>query len=218
MMRFAFSFVALAALTACSPQVPNSAAGVGFGDYDSYEAQREAQLSGAPTPQTTVLPPESTGVPTADAATATTAPAAISPVAPARVASNNPDISDEQDFGAVSGRESIESDAARLAALREQYQVVEPTALPSRSGSGGPNIVEYALSSTNVPGQSVYRRSVLRVTDFNRNCVRYTSSDKAQEAFLKSGGPERDKLNLDPDGDGFACDWDPTPFRRAVGQ
>jgi hypothetical protein len=32
---------------------------------------------------------------------------------------------------------------------------------------------------------------------------------------LSNGGPERDRLGLDPDGDGFACYWDPTPFRLA---
>ena len=131
---------------------------------------------------------------------------------------NNPGISDEQDFSAVSSRESIESDAARLAAQREQYQVIEPTAVPSRSGAGGPNIVEYALSTSNVPGQAIYRRSALRLSDYNRNCVKYASSDLAQEAFLKAGGPEKDRLNLDPDGDGFACQWDPTPFRTALGR
>ena len=38
----------------------------------------------------------------------------------------------------------------------------------------------------------------------------------AQEEFLRTGGPERDKLGVDPDGDGFACAWDPRPFRTAL--
>jgi hypothetical protein len=33
---------------------------------------------------------------------------------------------------------------------------------------------------------------------------------------LANGGPERDKEGLDPDGDGFACGWDPRPFRSAL--
>ena len=41
-------------------------------------------------------------------------------------------------------------------------------------------------------------------------------ADQAQSAFLDSGGPEKDRKGLDPDGDGFACGWDPTPFRNAV--
>ena len=35
----------------------------------------------------------------------------------------------------------------------------------------------------------------------------------AAEAFLKAGGPQRDSKKLDPDGDGFACGFDPTPFQ-----
>ena len=47
---------ALLALVACSPEVPNSAAppqGVGFGDYNAYQAEsarREAMLAGRPLP------------------------------------------------------------------------------------------------------------------------------------------------------------------------
>lgn len=217
-MRFIVPMIAAATLAACSPQVPNSAAGVGFGDYDTYQRQRDAELAGATAQPTTVRPPETPAAQTAGAAPAAPAQPAPQPAPPAQVAANssNPGISDEQDFSAVSSRESIESDAARLAAQREQYQVVQPTAVPSRSGAGGPNIVEYALSTTNLPGQAIYSRNRMRLSDFNRNCVRYTSGDKAQEAFLKAGGPKRDKLNLDPDGDGFACNWDPTPFRNAL--
>ncbi len=32
-----------------------------------------------------------------------------------------------------------------------------------------------------------------------------------------AGGPERDQFGIDPDGDGYACRWDPSPFRKAVG-
>ena len=44
-------------------------------------------------------------------------------------------------------------------------------------------------------------------------CARYGSPDLAQQAFLAAGGPDRDRRGLDPDGDGFACAWDPRPFR-----
>jgi len=130
---------------------------------------------------------------------------------------NNPGISDEQDFSAVSSRESIESDRERLAAQGQAYQVVQPKALPQRSGSKDPSIVEFALATSNAVGQSLYRRSGLAAESrFVRNCAKYTSSDVAQIDFLASGGPERDRKGLDPDGDGFACYWDPAPFRQAV--
>ena len=129
---------------------------------------------------------------------------------------DNPGISDEQDFDAVSERQSIESDAARLAANRQQYEVVAPEALPRRSGAQQPNIVAYALSTSHPRGTRVYRRVGLNAqSKFERNCAAYASNDQAQIDFLARGGPQRDRKGLDPDGDGFACSWDPTPFRRA---
>ncbi len=126
-------------------------------------------------------------------------------------------ISDEQDFKAVSSRQSIESDRERLARQRAQYVEIAPTALPQRSGSSGTNIVSYALSASNQLGEKVYRRSpIVTRGGFERACAKYPSPDLAQIAFLQRGGPERDALGVDPDGDGFACYWDPTPFRRSV--
>ena len=122
-------------------------------------------------------------------------------------------ISDEQDFAAVSARESIESDAERIARARAQYQVVQPGALPERTGAAGPNIVAFALATSHAPGTPMYRRSAFGTRDPMANCGRYTSADLAQEAFLAAGGPERDPQRLDPDGDGFVCGWDPRPFR-----
>jgi hypothetical protein len=126
---------------------------------------------------------------------------------------NHTTISDEQDFGAVSARETIESDKERIARNRANYEVVQPTALPQRTGNTGPNIVAFALSTTHAPGTPVYRRSGFGGK--GAACARYGSSDLAQEAFLAEGGPERDRKGLDPDGDGFACGWDPRPFRAA---
>ena len=143
------------------------------------------------------------------------APAGIA-VESGEMARVNGGISDEQDFEAVAGRETIESDAQRIARNRAQYVVVEPTALPERTGSSGPNIVEYAIATTNAVGQPMYSRSSIRLTSPEAACRRYKSPDLAQEAFLNSGGPTRDPKGLDPDGDGFACAWDPRPFRAAL--
>lgn len=123
-------------------------------------------------------------------------------------------LSDENDFEAVASRQSIESDAQRLEQNRSTYRVIEPTDLPIRPGSNQPNIVEYALQTTNPLRASLYGRGPFaseRLTIVN--CNRFESSSKAQEAFLSKGGPTLDRLGLDPDGDGFACAWDPTPFR-----
>lgn len=223
------AMAALATLAACAPSVPDSAPqGPAFGGYQdptSYRAARDAELNGTTLPSgETAVPPGAApsapagveGDPTLTAA-ATALGAASPPPTEARVPSlNNPTISDEQDFGAVSNRESIETDAERLRAQREARVVVAPTAVPTRPNSG-PNIVQYALTTQNIVGQKLYSRGPFTSqARFERACAGYASPDLAQEAFLQAGGPERDRLKLDPDGDGFACSWNPAPFRRAA--
>jgi hypothetical protein len=143
------------------------------------------------------------------------APAGIA-VQTGEVVISNSGISDEQDFDAVAARETIASDAERIARNRAQYLQIEPTALPERSGSNGPNIVEYAINTSNGLGEPLYNRSSIRLTSPEAACKRFRTADLAQEAFLRAGGPERDPRGLDPDGDGFACAWDPRPFRTAL--
>lgn len=250
-------------LAACAPRVPDSAAGVGFGDYNSY--MREQAASAARQPVVPVTPlaqapsafspdiaaaaiDRATGVQDPNQPVFATAAPSLDPVntplttavqptytqpvaggaldpnrprgdAPTNIQTesgemvhNNTGISDEQDFSAVSSRETIESDKERIARNRAQYQVVQPTAIPQRTATG-PNIVEFALATTHNPGTQMYTRSSLRLTDPAVACGRYGSSDLAQQAFLEAGGPKRDRKGLDPDGDGFACSWDPRPFR-----
>ena len=131
---------------------------------------------------------------------------------------DNPRISDEQNFDVVAGRESLESDAQRLQQQRLTRQEVAPVPVPERTTSGRPNVVAYALSTQNRVGEPLYSRSgSSSSSQFQRNCARYATADQAQEEFLAQGGPERDRRGLDPDGDGFACFWDPSPFRAARG-
>ncbi len=226
-------------LSACTPPLPESGAqGVGFQDYGIYLNQQSRVAAGAA--PVTVVPPGSGFSPDGVAAAidradgkqvGTAAPTVFDPNDPNRPRGNAPvgiqtqageiqtgngAISDEQDFGAVSSRESIESDKARIERNRSQYVVVQPGALPQRPGDTGPNIVEYALATTHAPGVQLHKRSSFRSTDPAAACARYGAPDLAQEAFLAKGGPEKDKLGLDPDGDGFACSWDPRPFRSAL--
>lgn len=214
-IRAALAAFGLAALAACAPAVPDSGRGVGFSDYTEFQRQQiareQALIANAQRPpQTAITPPLSDG-----AAVAADAVAALGQTGGAGV--NNPGISDEQSFEAVSARETIESDAERLARQRAQYQVIQPTAVPERSGDTGPNIVAFALSTTHAVGTPVYPRSGGgNPSTTARNCASYASPDLAQQDFLARGGPERDRRRLDPDGDGFACNWDPTPFRLAV--
>ncbi|MCG6884240.1 MAG: hypothetical protein LJE62_10855 [Silicimonas sp.] len=216
--------VAVLALAGCGSTVPDSnpnARGVGFGDYGAYEAQRaarDAQLearAAVPISEEVMIAQETQDVLNRTAA----APAPVATVAVAPLGGENSNISDEQDFAAVSSRESIESDRERLARQRETFQVAQPEAVPDRpTGRAAPNIVTYALTTSNPVGRPVYNRSSRYNEDrYRRSCAEFTSSDQAQAAFLASGGPERDRRGLDPDGDGFACFWDPSPFRTARG-
>ncbi|KJS40151.1 MAG: hypothetical protein VR71_24100 [Roseovarius sp. BRH_c41] len=241
-MRFTLGLVALVALVACAPAVPDSGAGVGFEDYGTYErekAAREAALAqGALPPPDAVStePLNATGQAmsagtddaaaiAADARAALDAAAANSGEVPLQASPSNPPpavenaagISEENNFDAVGAERSIEEDAARIANNRAQYQVVQPQAIGSRPSDVGPNIVEYALSSKHAVGTPVYRRMGLSASSkFERNCAQYPSADQAQLDFLRRGGPEKDRQGLDPDGDGYACGWDPRPYRNAV--
>ncbi|WP_425043750.1 hypothetical protein [Primorskyibacter sp. S87] len=146
------------------------------------------------------------------------APVQANPSNPAPALVSNPGISDENDFAAVSARQSIESDAERISRNRAQYEVVAPTTVPDRPGDAGPNVVNYALSTKHPKGTQLYKRVGFNLqAKAQRKCATYASADQAQVAFLQKGGPEKDRVGLDPDGDGYACGWDPSPFRNAVG-
>ncbi|MDT0682786.1 hypothetical protein RM543_08810 [Roseicyclus sp. F158] len=231
------ALIALAALalSACQPAVPDSAAQ--FDDRVSFETARAGQATGS----LPVLPPEATGAPAvnssdvdglsssdlaaagigAQGSTSTSSyppPEAVvvEPVPGAVISPpGSAELSDEQNFKAVAERETIESDAERLERQRAQYRQVQPGQLPQRTGEGGPNIVAYALQTSNSVGQPLYRRMFASADKARRNCANYPSPDVAQRDFLARGGPQRDRLGIDPDGDGFACSWDPSGFRAA---
>ena len=131
------------------------------------------------------------------------------------LALNHPKISDTQNFSAVTAKLTPKQDEALLAEQRKQFKVIQPTALPKRVKTI--SVVQYALSTANSVGEKKYSRfNPLGARLAVRNCARYDESDQAQLAFLRAGGPRRDPLNLDPDGDGFACDWSPDTYRKLV--
>ena len=161
-MRVHVIVVAALGLAACAPTVPDSGAGVGFQDYNTYLRSREAGVT-PPTPTAPLSGFSADGAAAAiDKADGIAPPAAQTPyVAPtytpptdgARARGNAPagiqettsemdpapqaGVSDEQDFQAVKQRETIESDKARIERNRAQYQVDQPTALPTRPGDTG---------------------------------------------------------------------------------
>ncbi|MEM8849762.1 MAG: hypothetical protein AAGE03_06975 [Pseudomonadota bacterium] len=138
-------------------------------------------------------------------------------VATADLDRDNPEISREQDFAVVSQQRDIEADAERLRAARQQYQLVTPTEL-QRPNDNGPNIIAYALNQAQPVGSAgTYARNPLATNRrAETRCNNYRTADIAQEDFLASGGPERDRLGLDPDGDGNACAWNPETYVNLV--
>lgn len=223
-MRFLITTAALLALAACGTSIPdegpNSGSGVGFGNYNNSQAQRDALLEGNDADDIAAQTRLALGADPEDLAGNSGVPIVhAGPGNPAPQLTSSPGISAENNFDAVSSRRSIQDDAARVAAQQEQYQIAAVEALPSRSGNTGPNIVEYALRTNHAPGTQLYKRGGLLSSQakHERNCAAYSGPDLAQIDFLSKGGPERDRLQLDPDGDGFACGWDPRPFRSAAG-
>ncbi|ARO15440.1 hypothetical protein BVG79_02100 [Ketogulonicigenium robustum] len=197
MKRLVLSMVAASAVAACQPA--ENYGGGGSAGFDAPVSVSSAPLGAAPDVNRT------SGV---QASPTNSMPAGF-------VSSG---ISNETDFNAVSQQISLEDDAARIAQQRAAYTVVQPTALPSQPANVGPNIVQYALNAPNRKGQAWYSRFMWQSQGrFERNCAAYSSADEAQRDFLARGGPERNPGGLDPDGDGFACGWDPAPFRQAAG-
>ena len=170
----------------------NTGRGVGFGDgsFEAEQRARDAALAGdgsymPAASEVTAQPlddgsPEATAAETArvlaatrpggasnglgnDAATNSgVAPVNASPSNPPPAAVNAVGISNENNFDAVSGQRSIQDDAARVAANRAQYEVVQPEALPERRNVG-PNIVAYALQTNQSVGQQIYSLSLIHI-------------------------------------------------------
>lgn len=241
MRRALLTTLAVLGVAACEP-VPTEVSTGDAQSYAQWEAQREAELTGRPIDDPGaplgIIPLEPPAVdvgllpiedgPTeasqgalAAAQAANATPAAQDPGAPLGIqtaqatgaAPQDTSVSNENDFDAVANRRTIEDDAERLRRLGEEYQQVQPTDLPDRPDGVSPNIVAYALSTTHPVGMQIYARPFASERRYKRNCSNYLSTDQAQKDFLSRGGPERDRLGIDPDGDGFACRWDPTPFR-----
>lgn len=243
-MRLLFTALAATALAACQPTIPDSAAGVGFQDYDSYVQEREARLRGD-SAQTqgdaragqplSAIPDARTGQDGAaldDDDGARIARDALAAISPGRngddragagdaVSNGRSAIENDQDYQEVLRREGEASDqddfGAGARGGEDLLDPVIPQPIPEREGRDAPNIVAYALRTSNRVGEQIYDRSGLFAESrFQRNCAEYNTQEEAQEDFLRRGGPERDPRGLDPNGDGFACWWDPEPYRAAA--
>jgi hypothetical protein len=129
----------------------------------------------------------------------------------------NPSISDEQNFEAVSQRETIESDAERRKQQSSQYVISEPEDLLKRPNYKKLTPIQYALITSHPVGEKKYNRTSVNINLAKNACLRFQSNEVAQDAFLKFGGPKFDPRGIDPDGDGYACGWNPEIYRNLKG-
>ena len=130
---------------------------------------------------------------------------------------NSVGISNENDFDAVSNRRSIEEDAALVQQNQAQYTQVAPQPLPSRPSDSVEHRGIRALEHEPRRRAGVQPRR-LRLQGARATQLHGLRLGRPCAGGLPSaGGPERDSEGLDPDGDGFACGWDPAPFRRSRG-
>ncbi|NNU79988.1 hypothetical protein HMH01_05995 [Halovulum dunhuangense] len=98
-------------------------------------------------------------------------------------------------------------------AAQSQLVVVEPMPVPQQDINA--NVVAFARETTHPVGTKRYNRPAFRSRIQSASvCRRFETNDEAQRQFLANGGPETDRFNLDPDGDGFACEFDPERYRR----
>jgi len=198
-MRSIVSLIALLALSACVTPAPDD---------------------GAPVPKQPATPAaQTTQTAAADTVAKDKAAAATDQAKPKDqivITNDNPNISDTQDFAAVTARVTPEEDAARLKALRKEYKFIDPSQVKLPKTQDGVNVAKYALETTNKVGEKLYRRFNPLGVMASQRCRSYSVPDEAQAAFLKAGGPKRDPLGLDPDGDGFACNWSPEFYRKML--
>lgn len=82
-----------------------------------------------------------------------------------------------------------------------------PVPAPQPTSRRAPSAAPAPVTATALPGtvKPLYARTI-RV---GGDCTEYATAQAAQTEFILRGGPERDPLGLDPDGDGNACGYRP---------
>ena len=75
------------------------------------------------------------------------------------------------------------------------------------------NLAVFARSVSNKLGEKIYYRNFIS-SNAGSGCKKFSNKNAAQIFFLENGGPKNDFHNMDDDGDGFACKWDPAIYRK----
>ncbi len=108
--------------------------------------------------------------------------------------------------------ERLEAEATLLE-IRQNRIIIPPDDEENQKPLNDINIAQYARNSSNIVGEKIYNRLKLN-KDSVRRCSHFGNADDSQRFFLSKGGPQVDLWGLDPDGDGFACDWNPNIYRN----
>ena len=99
-------------------------------------------------------------------------------------------------------------------ARKERIEIEISNSSNSSNSSDYVNVAKFARDTKNNKGEKIFTRLSFSIYDNWNECSKFKTKDEAQRKFLKDGGPYKDRFNLDPDGDGFACDWDPEIYRK----
>ncbi|WBU61421.1 hypothetical protein [Paracoccus albus] len=179
--------------------------------YDEYRAAREMALTGqAAAPQT---------VPKTRPFDAPTAEEIASPTAYQRVQQRRAQMR----RGAAGGGGYVDPDTGQIlpsnttTVTRSAAAISQaPASIPPAHVNDSPDtdaLSRYAGTQRHAPGTAAFSRSGGTEEAAARACARYPNAEAAQLMFLSSGGPQRDPMGMDPDGDGYVCGWDPTHYR-----
>ena len=75
------------------------------------------------------------------------------------------------------------------------------------------NLAVFARSVSNKLGEKIHYRNFIS-SGAASGCKKFSNKNAAQIFFLENGGPKNDFHNIDVDGDGFACKWNPEIYRK----
>jgi hypothetical protein len=234
-LRALAGVAALATLAACSSAPNDVGEGVGFSDYQSYQTRRAAIGTPVAPPQAQPRRTVQTALPPADVTAqpfgTTPSGQAWTPGSPQ--AAGDAGLRDVASLASAAiaeaeGRGAMGAAPAAPAPVASAPPAGNGAGLPPVTASGdnfvapplpegmavlGANVVAFALSTRNAVGERVHARNPLRLGRPEVRCGDFRTTDLAQDWFLTNDGPERDRAGLDPDGDGFACNWDPERYR-----
>lgn len=160
--------------------------------YTRYLAHREAALQGKAEPSRTIPIARPFKAPTAE-----------------DIAGPNLWQIIQREARVATGTPEPKAGAVVVVARAQAVPVVRRGPYPGST----PVLAQYAATMTQTPGTRAWPRRGGDPVRALQICRSYASVEAAQIGFIAHGGPERDPLGMDPDGDGLVCGWNPETWR-----